>query len=198
MPLFFNLQDVLNKNLSGDSNTTHSYYTFLHHFVHDPRMLYTFQFYVVVNCQGLYSYSAVGYHSLLYTIWKLGVCSIQILYDHRLGVPIFIATVARQITFHSNQHQWWSIVVHDLLPCFDQNFLYFFSCRTWIVRTRFILQRRFCGWIQGWFHRWCWGAEEEESVPPLLCCIFLSLQVERENMVVRCKSAPLSLVHAFI
>ena len=59
-------------------------------------MLYTFQFYVVVNCQGLYSYSAVGYHSLLYTIWKLGVCSIQILYDHRFGVPIFIATVARQ------------------------------------------------------------------------------------------------------
>ncbi len=46
---------------SGNSNITHSHYTFLHHIVHDPRMLYMFQFYVVVQ------YSTVQYSTVHYS-----------------------------------------------------------------------------------------------------------------------------------
>lgn len=67
---------------------------------------------------------------------------------------------------------------------------FIFSCRTWFVCSRFILQRRFYGWIQGYFNRWCRSWEEEKGLPPVKCWIFFSLQVEREGMVVRFKIAP--------
>lgn len=68
--------------------------------------------------------------------------------------------------------------------------IFIFSCRTRFVHTRFILQRGFCSWIQGWFDRWCRSPQEKKSLPHLMCYIFVCIQVERENMVVRFKITP--------